>query len=192
MPSYTLPPEADIVEALVGIYRASVPQDLGRHDRLDGSDDAYALAEMMAISDCVVKNWSRMGVVSHADGDYLKLLARQSGLSETSGESDSALRTRVQTPPLAITPDLILQAIQSIVDANGGGAIRMIELPRDSMYFDSIIDSRSALDTDLRMGGSTVIILIPASANCLTACTAALKNKRAAGKRYLVEEYVGI
>lgn len=185
MPSYTLPPEADVVEGLVTIYRGAVPRDLGRPDRSDNSDDAYIMAEMIAIAECATKNWNRMGVVTHADGAYLELQARQVGLFKQVNESDSALRTRIRTPPLAITPDLILQAIQQIVDAAGGGLVFMIEIPRDAAYV-----NRSFANRGYRIGGaSMIIVLIPASANCLSACTDALRAKRAAGKLYRVEEY---
>lgn len=173
------------MESLVSIYRGVVPQDLGRHDRSDDSDEAYATAEMMAIAECTIKNWNRMGVVSFADNAYLELQARQVGLFKQSGESDDGLRSRIQTPPLAITRDLILQAIQQIVDTNGGGAVFMIELPRDSMY----LNRNSFLNRESLIGDTMIIVRIPATADCLAACTDALRAKRAAGKRYLVQEY---
>lgn len=185
MPSYTLPSSADIVEGLVGLYRSVLPQDMSRVDRTDSSDDAYILAEMMAIAEGVVSNWSRMGIVSYADGSYLELQARQVGLNKQADEADDALRARIQTPPLAITPDLILQAIQQIVDSNGGGQVTMIELPRDGAF----ASSGSFLGSGVRMGDTMVIVLIPASANCLSACTDALRAKRAAGKKFLIQEY---
>lgn len=169
----------------MGLYRSVLPQDLGRVDRSDNSDDAYVLAEMMAISDCVTRNWARMGVVSYADGSYLELQARQVGLFKQSTETNEALRARIQTPPLALTPDLILQAIQQIVDTNGGGQVFMIELPRDSMY----LNRDSFLSRDVLIGNTMVIVQIPASAHCLAACTDALRAKRGAGKKYLVQEY---
>jgi len=162
-----------------------VPQDLGKSDRADNLDDAYVLAEMIAISECTVSNWTRMGVVSYADGAYLELHARQIGLFKQGGESDGALRARIQTPPLAITPDLIISAMQQIVDDNGGGQAIMVELPRDSIY----ASRQMFADHGRRVGTNMVIVLIPASANCLKACTDALRAKRAAGKNYLVQEY---
>jgi hypothetical protein len=172
----------------VTIYRASVPQDLANPDRPDGSVDAYALAEMMAVAEGVTKNWNRMGVVSFADGSYLELQARQVGLRKQSSENDDALRARVQTPPLALTPDLILQAIQQIVDSNGGGPVFMIEIPRDGLY----LSRRQWLSRDEHVGDTVVVVRIPASANCLAACTDALRAKRAAGKGFLVQEYTVI
>ena len=171
---------------MVAIYRSVVPQDLGRLDRPDNSDDAYVLAEMMAVAECTVKNWQRMGVVSFADGAYLELQARQVGLFKQSAESDTSLRTRIQTPVEAITPDLILSAIQKIVDANGGGEVFMIELTRDGMF----LGRDSFLDRSVLIGDTMIIVRIPASANCLASCSDALRAKRAAGKKYLVQEYV--
>lgn len=174
------------MEALVGLYRSVLPQDMASINRADGTDDAYILAEMMAVSECVVKNWSRMGVVSHADGAYLELQARQTGLNKQFGESDDALRTRIQSPPFAITPDLILEAIQLIIDGSTGGVVRMIELPRDGAY-----SSRSFfLRRGARMGSSVVIVLIPEISDRLSAASDALRAKRAGAKDYLVQEYI--
>lgn len=185
IPSYTLPASADIVEALVGLYRSVLPQDMARTDRSDGTDDAYVLAEMMAVAEGAVKNWSRMGVVSFADGAYLELHARQVGLHKQASESDEALRARIQTPPLAITPDLILQALQQIVNTNGGGQVFLIELPQSGIF----LSRHGYLSRGRRLGQNMVIALIPASADCLSACTDALRAKRAAGKKYKVLEY---
>lgn len=159
---------------------------MGRTDRPDGTDDAYMLAEMMAISECVNKNWARMGLISRADGTYLELHARQSGLFKQDNEGDEALRIRIQTPPLAITPDFIIQAIQQIVDVSGGGEVFMIELPRDSAY----LDRGAFMDRGARIGGSTMIIVqVPLSADIRLAALDSLRARRAAGKLYAVEEY---
>jgi hypothetical protein len=158
---------------------------MGRPDRPDNTDDAYVLAEMMAIADGTLRNWSRMGVVSFADDAYLELAARSVGLFRQDGETDDALRARVQTPPLALTPDLILQAVQQIVDTNGGGQVFMLELPRDALY----LDRRCYLDRDSHVGDTMIIVRIPASADCLVAVTDAVRAKRAAAKSFLVQEY---
>lgn len=167
------------------MYRSVVPQDMASRDRLDGLDDAYVMAEMMAVADGVITNWTRMGMVSYADGAYLELQARQSSLFKQSGENDDALRARIQTPPFAITPDLILESIQRIVDSAGGGQVFMLELPRDAIY----LNRDSFLSRDQHIGITMVILRIPASANAASACTDALRSKIAAGKRFIVQEY---
>lgn len=186
MPSYTVP--NDVVEDLVAAYRGVVPGDIADPNRSDASDDIYALAEMMAIGECMIRNWNRMAIVSTSEGPYLEALARGDGLFIQSGESDEALRERIRTPPLAVTPDLILQALQQIVDGVGGGQVFLIELPARSPYF-----SRSGfLNRRSRMGssnGQLVIALVPLASGAASSVAAALASKVTAGKSTLVEEY---
>lgn len=187
MPTYTLP--GDVVEDLVRIFRGVVPADVGSSDRTDNSDDVYALAEMMAIAENVGKNWTRMARVTYADGEYLALHAQQVGLFQQLGETDESLRQRIRTPPLAVTPDLILTALQAIVDGAGGGTVYLVELPRDGFRWSrKQCWSRGWRYASLDHG--IVIALIPASRSAvLGAVSDALRSKILAGKTSLVQIY---
>ena len=184
MPTYTVP--NDVVEDLVAAYRGVVPADIGNPGREDGADEIYALAEMMAIAECVGQNWARNALVSTAIGPYLELLARGNGLKKQSGETDDQLRARAMTPPLAITPDLILAALQAAIDANGGGQVELVELPAQSMY----LDSGMCADRGVRMGDRrTVIAIVPAMTGNADSAAALLESKTAAGVLTQVEVF---
>jgi hypothetical protein len=187
MPTFTVP--GDVVEDLVKIFRGVVPQDVGSPDRSDNSDDVYALAEMMAIGECVSKNWQRMARVTYADGVYLELQAAQVGLFKQAGEGDPSLRQRIRTPPFAVTPDLILTALQSIVDAAGGGTVYLVELPRDGFRWSrKQCWSRGWRWASINHG--IVIALIPASRAAVQGAVAdALRAKVLAGKTSMVQLY---
>jgi len=187
MPTYTLP--GDVVEDLVRVFRGVVPQDVGSPNRADNSDDVYARAEMMAIAKCTVDNWVRMATVTYADGPYLELKAQDVGLFKSAGEPDDGLRKRIRTPPFAVTPDLILTALQEIVDQVGGGTVYIVELPRDGFRW-----SRSQCwSRGWRWASSNhgiVIALIPASRSAVMAAVAdALRGKVLAGKTSMVQLY---
>lgn len=158
---------------------------MSRADRTDNSDDAYALAEMMAISEGAIVNWNRMGVVSYADGGYLELQARQVSLNKQGGENDEALRARIQTPPFAITPDLILSAVQQIVDSNGGGKVYMSEVPQDGVF----LSMDGYIGDEHLIGVNFIVVRIPASADCVQAVTDAVRAKINAGRLFLIQEY---
>lgn len=188
MPTFTLP--GDVVEDLVKVYRGVVPQDLGTTDRSDNLDDVYALAEMMAIGDNVAINWSRQVTVSTASGLYLEVLARGVGLHKAGGESDPSLQQRIRTPPYAVTPDLILTAMQQLVTAvDPSGIAYMVELPRSGFYW----GRKQSWARGWRWASRTrgiVIVLIPAAASAaLGACLDALRAKVLAGKSYMVQLY---
>lgn len=104
-------------------------------------------------------------------------------------EGDPSLRTRIQSPPEAVTPDLIVEALQDIVDLYGGGRVYLVELPRDGFRY----GRKQAWRRGWRWGSSergTVIALIPmAAAGALGPCTDALRVKVTAGKGYLVQLY---
>lgn len=188
MPTFTLP--GDVVEDLVKVYRGVMPQDLGATDRTDNLDDVYAMAEMMAIADCVAINWSRQVCVSTASGLYLEVLARGVGLFKASGETDVSLQQRIRTPPFAVTPDLILTAIQALVTTvDPSGIAYMVELPRSGFYW----TRQQCWARGWRWASRTrgiVIVLIPAAASAaLGACLDALRSKVLAGKSYMVQLY---
>jgi len=171
------------VDELQRVYQGAVPQDVAQ------MDERVALAEVMALAEGAVAGWAREVRPSTAHGAYLEFLALGEGLFRQGDEVDISLRTRMATPPLAITPTDILTALQQIVDANGGGTVYLQELPRDSLY----LNRQRCLNRGWRVGSAghahMVIALIPASADCRTACLDALRTKRAAGKNYSVEEY---
>lgn len=187
MPTFTVP--GDVVEDLVKIYRGVVPQDVGSSDRSDGSDDVYALAEMMAFAESTAKNWQRMARVTYADGAYLELHAADVGLFAQVGESAESLRQRIRTPPNAVTPDLIVTALQAIVDSAGGGTVYLVELPRDGFRW----SRKQCWNRGWRYASldhGIVIALIPASrVAVLGACADALRAKVLAGKTSMVQLY---
>lgn len=190
-PSYTV--ANDVVEDLVTAYRGVVPADLGNPNRADNLDDVYALAEMMAIAECVARNWVRMALVSTSSGPYLELLARGAGLHKQSGETDDQLRARIQTPPLALTPDMILSALYATANTS---AVYLVELPRDAGYAGAGANGhglhRPFASRGRRIGARgqrVVLALVPASAAAKSACTDTLRAKVTAGAIYRVEEY---
>lgn len=189
MPTYTLP--FDAVEDLVKIFRGVVPQDVGNPEasRVDDGD-VYALAEMIAISQNVALDWARMAVVSYADGPFLELQARGVGLNKSAGEDDDTLRARVQRPPDAITPDLILTALQAIVTPiDNTNPVYLVELPRDGFAYSKDRAWHKGRRWSAN-GRGTVIALIPETAHSVaTAVSDALRAKVSAGKDYLVQEY---
>lgn len=190
MSTFTLP--TDIVDNLVEIYRGAVPQDVASQNRR--LDEARSMAKIMASAETVVVDWARSIVISTAQGVALDALGDGEGLHRQGGETDDAYRPRLRTPPDAQTATAILASLQQVIDANGGGDVFLVELPRDGAY-SSRGSGRglSTLSRGRRMSGGVVrmvIALIPASADCLAACTDILRTKKSAAKDYLVQEYV--
>jgi len=171
----------DIVADLQRVWQGSVPQDVSQ------MDEGRSLAEMAALVEGTVAGWAREARVGTAHGAFLELHARDQALYKQDGETDAALRARIATPVLAITPDLIVEALQQIVDANGGGTVYLEELPRDSLKF----NTGRCWNRGWRWGSRrhVVIALVPASAHCAAACLDALRAKVSAGKAYMVQEY---
>lgn len=185
MPSFS--GSAGVQADLVEIYRKSVPQDIASDNR--DLDEAYAFGAIFGAAESVVADWTRQIRLGTATGAGLNQQTKDRGLRRQAGESDDTLRQRDILPPEAGTAPAILRALQAIVDVNGGGTVFLKQLPRDGAYC-----SRSfCLDRGERISGGVVrmvIALIPASANCLSACTDALRAKVSAAKAYLVQEYV--
>lgn len=177
----------DVIAELVALYRASVPPDIASEN--GDLDEAWSAAAIFAATEAAIADWARAIMISTATGAALDALARDRGLSRTSGESDDSLRARISAPPTAGTLVAIYEAVRLVVDANGGGQIYLFELPKTGVYY-----SRSMC---FNRGGSRlssprpqmVVVVIPAAGNCVTAVQAALLSKLAAGKSYLVETY---
>lgn len=206
MPVWTGP--RDVVQDLVNRFSAVVPPELASPSRLDNQDDIYTVAEMLCVAEGVSTWLTRELLVSNADGPFLKMHARANGLFPQSNETDLALRSRIQTPPLTITRDLILSALQGIVNGTGLTTLPvfLVELPRSAEYFSrvGIVAQPSPASTvnstpgaffsrpNAYMGDAVVhmvIALVPAKAKARQACSDALRAKVAPSKAYFVEEY---
>jgi len=191
----------DVVADLVTVYRAGVPGDIASDRR--SLDEAYATAAVFSAVEGTLADWDRACRIMTSSGVALDAIARDHGLSRQVGESDDALRARLRVPPSAGTASAIAAALQPIVDAGGGGQIFLVQLPRDGAFFarcrlsmkSSIQRSSTGsafLGRGKRMSGGPVrmvVALIPASADCLSSATDALRSKVSAAKAYLVQEY---
>lgn len=185
---YTLP--FDAVEDLKKVFRGVVPRDVGNPgaSRLEDGD-LSAACETLALAQNSSLNWQRMARVSYADGAYLELHARQAGLKKQPGEVDATLRQRIQTPPQAVTPDLILTAISQIVAPFSGDSVYIIELPRDGFAYTKDRGWSKGRRWSAN-GFGTVIALIPSDASAvIEAVRDALRAKVSAGKNYYVQVY---
>lgn len=104
---------ADVVEDLVSLYRASVPPDVSASPV--GEDVAYSIAEGIARAEEEVSRLSAGSKLGTAVGSFMDLHLRDHGLRRQDGETDDQGRNRVRTPPQAITPAAILEAVNAIV-----------------------------------------------------------------------------
>ena len=170
----------DVVDDLVTVYKGAVPPDM-KNDL----DSAYAQAAVISVAEGVTLWLGRGMNMSTAVGVFLDQWGHDLGLERQNGETDVQYLVRLRQPPKAGTAPAILAALTAIV---GDGAI-LVELPRASMYADSV--NHSFLDRGLRCGAGRgiVIALIPASANALASCTDAVRSEASAGKITLVQEY---
>lgn len=122
----------------------------------------------------------------NAVGGYLDLHAKDKGLRRAEDETDDQLRDRLRTPPKAITPQAIVEALQAIV--GDVGDVLLVELPLDAAFF-----NRESFFFDYQAwfggGRGVVIAFIPAEADAKSAAEDALRSKVAAGKLWMVYEY---
>lgn len=172
----------DVLADLKKIFRTSTPADIGQVTEVQPMGEALLLAEG------TIAHYARESRWGTADGKYLELHARGEGLYKQAGETDDALRARMRTPPLAVTKDDILSAMQQIVNTNGGGTVYLEELPRQALY----LNRQQCLNRGWLMGSryrQIVIVYIPHAANCLAACQDTLRAKVLAAKEYIVREY---
>ncbi len=179
--SYTGP--ADVVSDMKTLFRSGLAQDVASVDRDD--EDVEAFAEMMAMAEGEISGMLRESQISTAHGIWLAQHGRDRGTRPLLGETDDQFRTRLQHPPAAGTTTAILAALAALI---GTDDIYIIELPRDSMYF----DRSHCMDRGKRMGGGrgVVIVLIPASADVASSAYAIVRSVASAGKIVRVEEYV--
>ena len=172
----------DILLQLKEIFRRSLPPDIGR------TTEVTAMAECLMLAEGYSASMVRESRVGTADGAYLALHAKSVGLFKQAGETDDALRERIRTPPDAVTPDLILAAVQQIINANGGGKAYLEELPQDACYSSrKMFANRGWYVGDKHR--HTVIVLIPQSSGAMTAVQDALRAKVLAKTRYIVRYY---
>lgn len=177
----------DVTQDLANVYRGSTPGDVTA--TTFGQDIAYSQAAMMAMVHEEVSRLDRGSKLSTSVGAFTNLHLRDRGLSRQDGETDAQAIARAQNPPKAGTVPAILASVQAIIgDPQTSGEAFMIELPRQSAYFDQLY----FFDASARMGGGrgVVIVLIPASANARASVTDAVRTKVSAGKLWLIEEYV--
>lgn len=182
----------DVIEDLVQVYRGSLPLDLTT-DQI-GVDIAYTIATMMSRSEEEITAYVNGARLSTATGLFLDQHARDRGLRRQDGETDDQLRDRLRTPPKAGTVTAITDAINQILGTDD--ELYLIELPKDSLYFDrahkSVLNIRPMFLTrgSLMGGGRGVVVaLIPQSADALESVSDALRTKVSAGKLWLVMEY---
>jgi hypothetical protein len=173
----------DPINDLVKVIRKSLPADVTTSDI--GQAIATTIATVLAQAEGEVTRLSLGIHLGTATGLFLDQHAKDRGLRRQGGETDDQLRERLRTPPAAGTVSAIVDAVSAIV---GGLPIYIIELPKDSLYFDRefFFDIPS---TYIGGGRGVVIALIPASANAAASVSDALRSKVSAGKLWLVEEY---
>lgn len=174
----------DVVDDLVRVYRGAVPQDVS--SGAFANDVAYTIAEMMAMAHTEVSRLERNARIGTAVGLFLDEHARDHGLRRQDGETDEQLQARLQRPVQAGTVPSIIESVELIV--GDFGAVYLIELPRQSAYFDR---DNFFFDRGCRFGGGrgVVIVLIPESADARDSVTDAVRSKVSAGKIWFVEEY---
>lgn len=174
----------DVVEDLVRVYRGSIPGDITSSDI--GLDVAYSLAAIMAMVEAEIARLDRGSKASTSVGAFTDAHLADHGLRRQSGETDDQAIIRMSRPPQAGTTLAIIESVQLIV--GDAGDVFVIELPRDSAYFDR---QNFYFDLGYRFGGGrgVVIVLIPQSANALSSVADAVRSKVSAGKIWRVEEY---
>jgi hypothetical protein len=173
------------VDNLFQVYRSSVPPEVTATPL--GEDIGYALAEMFNLAKQEVERLNAGANLGTSTGLFVDAHANDRGLRRQEDETDDQLIDRLRKPPLAGTVAAIIEAVDAIV---GDGKTIIIELPRQSMY----VSRHMGLNRGHRMGAGrgVVVVLIPASADALESVRDAVRSKIAAGKLYIVEEYVGV
>jgi len=173
------------VDNLFQVYRSSVPPELTATPL--GEDIGYALAEIFTLAKQEIERLNAGANLGTSTGLFTDAHANDRGLRRQDGETDDQLIERLRKPPQAGTVSAIIEAVDAIV---GDGKTIIIELPRRSLY----INRRMGLNRGHRMGAGrgVVVVLIPASADALKSVRDAVRSKIAAGKLYIVEEYVGV
>lgn len=177
----------DVIEDLIAVYKGSLPPDL-MADPI-ARDIAEAVATVLAASEEEIARLAAGSQISTAVGAFLDQHAKDRGLRRQFGETDEQLRARLQRPPQAGTPSAIREALQLIVgDVDTFGPVILVELPKESAYFDrlSFFFNR---DDRFGAGRGVVIALIPTASDALASCSDALRSKVSAGKLWLVQEY---
>jgi hypothetical protein len=88
--------------------------------------------------------------------DWLDLLAKDRGTSRQNGETDTELRKRLQTTPVAVVRSELLAAAQAMVTAAGvSGTVEMVELARDAAYLGSYTQA-TGTGGEFKKSGNTV------------------------------------
>ena len=108
------------------------------HDDARQLEDLGMLAKMIGAARAQLEDWFTHTLIGDATGpvgsdpDWLDQHARDRGTSRVSGESDAALRARLQSYEDAVTRDELIAVAQATVDAEGIlGGVAMVELKRD-------------------------------------------------------------
>ena len=191
MPSFTGDP--DRITDLVQVYRGSVPADIANQNR--SLDEAWAMAAIFGSALATIALWSQGIFIFSSSGSQVDAQGTNVGITRQGSEPDATLIARLQIPPTAGTRTSILTAVQQIVDANGGGIVFLIELPRDGACLSRSDGVGGPFCNRFAhfSGGPVrmVIACIPASANSLTSATDAVRARVSAAKAYLVQEYTG-
>lgn len=125
-------------EELLAFALGSLPSWL----RGTGPDEILpGMAKQLGAAMTTNRYWLEQLRISLADGpnatdpDWLNQHARDQGTNRQDGESDDALRARLQTVADAVTRSALLDAAQEILDADGVvGAPVLLELRRDRIF----------------------------------------------------------
>lgn len=122
-------------------------------DEARALEDLAAIAKMVGAARAQLEDWFGNALIGDAvgpsgdDPDWLAQHARDRGTSRQAGETDAALRARIQSVADAVTRAEVIAAAQAVVDADvGSGTVAMVELRQSRAYFQT-------LGTDSGVGG---------------------------------------
>lgn len=181
----------DIVEQLVQIYRGSVSSDIASDNR--DLDEAYALAEMMAVAEGQAMSWARDTRLSTSQGIWTNQHARDRGLSRQGGEDDDTLIARLRTSPQAITEAALREAIAAVIAATGAtGSAAVFYLVAVPVTHGAFCTTDMWCSADSRYTPTSVrmtIAIVPAALNIKAGVLDAMRSKMPAGHVARVEEY---
>lgn len=137
----------DVIEDLVQVYRGSTPPDITSTEW--GEDIAYVLATVMAMAESESARLARGARLSTATGFFLIKHAEDHGLRKQDGETDEQQRARYATPPQAVTPTNILDAVKLVV----GGTKATLSLAPLTTNCETIVSARQGGDegNDIRI-----------------------------------------
>lgn len=157
MPTWTVPDPPR--EQLVAHAQESLPRYWSKAPRT--LEDLNAMAEVIAAGMVQADDWTRQTYITHAEGKWLRQHAKDRGIYPQEGESEDALRARLQSVDDAVTRPAIIAGVQAILDDHSvTGALAVVDLRRDRGFFGSYaIRFRSGLTfgTDDETGKLTVL-----------------------------------